>query len=127
MSQPSGKKTGRRIFNLLPAGKKLAFPLVIVILGVSAVLSQLTPLAVGYLTDHVLAGQAVSFAAVFPVLFSILLVNIANELIKVARRLIVEGAATQVEKNARQAAALSLLSAPLSYFRSHMTGNIHGA
>lgn len=126
MSQPSGKKTGRRIFNLLPAGKKLAFPLVIVILGVSAVLSQLTPLAVGYLTDHVLAGQAVSFAAVFPVLFSILLVNIANELIKVARRLIVEDAATQVEKNARQAAALSLLSAPLSYFRSHMTGNIHG-
>lgn len=56
----------------------------------------------------------------------ILLVNVVNEVIKVIRRLIVEDAATQAEKNARQRAALSLLMAPLSYFRGHMTGNIHG-
>ena len=40
--------------------------------------------------------------------------------------LIVEDTATQAEKTARQRAALSLLIAPLSYFRAHMTGNIHG-
>lgn len=89
-------------------------------------LSQLTPLAIGYLTDHVLAGQNASFASVAPILVAILVVNIVNELIKVARRLIVEDTATQAEKTARQRAALSLLMAPLSYFRAHMTGNIHG-
>lgn len=80
----------------------------------------------GYLTDHVLAGENASFASVVPILVAILIVNVVNELIKVARRLIVEDTATQAEKIARQRAALSLLLAPLSYFRSHMTGNIHG-
>lgn len=73
-----------------------------------------------------LAGQNASFASVSPILAAILAVNIVNELIKVARRLIVEDTATQAEKTARQRAALSLLMAPLSYFRAHMTGNIHG-
>lgn len=100
--------------------------MILVILGVSAVLSQLTPLAVGYLTDHVLTQQSATFASVVPILLAILVVNVANEVIKVVRRLIVEDTATQAEKNARQKATLSLLLAPLSYFRSHMTGNIHG-
>lgn len=96
------------------------------ILAVSAALSQLTPLTIGYLTDHVLAAQSATFQSVLPILLVILLVNVVNEVIKVIRRLIVEDAATQAEKNARQRAALSLLMAPLSYFRNHMTGNIHG-
>ena len=95
-------------------------------LAVSAVLSQLTPLTIGYLTDHVLAARSATFQTVLPILLVILLVNVVNEVIKVIRRLIVEDAATQAEKNARQRAALSLLMAPLSYFRGHMTGNIHG-
>ena len=116
----------RKIFDLLPKKQKLGFFLILVILGVSAVLSQLTPLAVGYLTDHVLTQQNATFASVVPILLAILVVNVANEVIKVVRRLIVEDTATQAEKNARQKATLSLLLAPLSYFRSHMTGNIHG-
>ena len=115
-----------KIYALLPKRQKSGFVLILLILGVSAVLSQLTPLAVGYLTDHVLAGESASFASVVPILVAILIVNVVNELIKVARRLIVEDTATQAEKIARQRAALSLLLAPLSYFRSHMTGNIHG-
>lgn len=95
-------------------------------MGVSALLSQLTPLAVGYITDHVLSVKNISFLSVLPILAAILLVNVCNEVIKVVRRLIVEDTATQTEKNARQKAATSLLFAPLSYFRSHMTGNIHG-
>ena len=120
------RKIWKNIFALLPRKQKSGFFLILLILGVSAVLSQLTPLAVGYLTDHVLAGQNASFASVVPILLAILVVNIINELIKVARRLIVEDTATQAEKTARQRAALSLLMAPLSYFRAHMTGNIHG-
>ena len=120
------RKIWKNIFALLPRKQKSGFFLILLILGVSAVLSQLTPLAVGYLTDHVLAGQNASFASVAPILLAILVVNIVNELIKVARRLIVEDTATQAEKTARQRAALSLLMAPLSYFRAHMTGNIHG-
>lgn len=120
------RKVWPKIFALLPQKQKLEFFMVLAILGVSAVLSQLTPLAIGYLTDHVLAAQTATFSSVLPILLVILLVNVVNEIIKVIRRLIVEDAATQAEKNARQRAALSLLMAPLSYFRGHMTGNIHG-
>lgn len=116
----------RRLFALLPKTQKLEFLAVLAILALSAVLSQLTPLAIGYLTDHVLAAQSATFQSVLPILLVIPLVNVVNEVIKVIRRLIVEDAATQAEKNARQQAALSLLLAPLSYFRGHMTGNIHG-
>lgn len=120
------RKVWKKIFALLPQKQKLEFFIVLAILAVSAVLSQLTPLAVGYLTDHVLAAKTATFSSVLPILLVILLVNVVNEIIKVIRRLIVEDAATQAEKNARQQAALSLLRAPLSYFRGHMTGNIHG-
>ncbi len=127
MQKPENRrKIWKSIFALLPRKQKSGFFLILLILAVSAVLSQLTPLAIGYLTDHVLAGQNASFASVAPILVAILVVNIINELIKVARRLIVEDTATQAEKTARQRAALSLLMAPLSYFRAHMTGNIHG-
>lgn len=120
------KKIWKNIFELLPARQKLLFPVILVILAVSAFLSQLTPLAVGWLTDHVLASDSLNFVSVLPMLGAILAVNVANEIIKVIRRLIVEDTATQTEKRAREKAADSLLSAPLSYFRSHMTGNIHG-
>ena len=96
-------------------------------MGVSALLSQILPLAVGYLTDDVLAGGAdVAFARAVPVLLVILVTSVVNETIKVVRRLLVENAATQAEKNARALAAESLLRAPMYYFRQNMTGNIHG-
>ena len=99
---------------------------ILLILAVSAALSQVTPLAVGYLTDQVLQAKTVDFRAVIPILLGILVVNVVNEVVKVIRRLIVEDTATQVEKTAWHKAAQSLLLAPLSYFRQHMTGNIHG-
>lgn len=106
------RKVWKKIFALLPQKQKLEFFLVLAILAVSAVLSQLTPLTIGYLTDHVLATRSATFQTVLPILLVILLVNVVNEVIKVIRRLIVEDAATQAEKNARQRAALSLLMAP---------------
>lgn len=122
------KKTGivRKIYDLLPGRQKRLFFIIICLLGVSAVLSQLTPLAIGYLTDKILMEANLAFLSVLPTLLVILFVNIINEIIKVVRRLIVEDAATRTEKNARKKAASSLLTAPLSYFRNHMTGNIHG-
>ena len=117
MNKQSKMRMGKKIFQLLPSRQKWGFAIILVILAVSAVLSQVTPLAIGYLTDHVLAQRGTSFLSVVPILLGILLVNIINEVIKVARRLIVEDTATQAEKNARIKAANSLLLAPLSYFR----------
>ena len=57
---------------------------------VSAVLTQLTPLAVEYLTNTVLAAQTIRLGAVMPVLLAILAANVTNEVIKVVRRLLVE-------------------------------------
>lgn len=116
----------KKIFVLLPQRQKLGFFIILLILAVSAALSQITPLAIGYLTDHVLAEQNIAFASVIPILLGILAVNVVNEVIKVIRRLIVEDTATQAEKIARRKATDALLLAPLDYFRSHMTGNIHG-
>lgn len=92
----------RKIYALLEKKQRRGFLLILLILGISAVLSQLTPLAIGYLTDDILAEQHVNFASIWPVLLLILIVNVVNEVIKVVRRLIVEDTATQVEKTARQ-------------------------
>lgn len=93
---------------------------------ISAILSQMTPLAIGYLTDDVLTTANIHFISTLPILIFILGVTIFNEAIKVIRRLIVEDTSTSVEKMARVKAIRSLLMAPLSYFRLNMRGNIHG-
>ena len=51
----------KKVFDLLPKKQKVRFVFILVILTVSAVLSQLTPLAIGYLTDHVLAERDATF------------------------------------------------------------------
>lgn len=84
----------RKIYALLEKKQRRGFLVILLILGVSAVLSQITPLAVGYLTDDILAQQDVSFSGIWPVLVGILVVNVVNEVIKVIRRLIVEDTAT---------------------------------
>ncbi|MBM6939107.1 ABC transporter ATP-binding protein [Pseudoflavonifractor phocaeensis] len=116
----------RKLFSFLRPRQKAQFLGVLVILALSAGLTQLTPLAIEYLTDHVLAEQSIRFQSVAPILLFILCANVVNEVIKVIRRLMVEDTATYIEKSARQRATEALLKAPLSYFRAHMTGNIHG-
>ena len=116
----------RKIYKILDKKQKASFLLVLLLLGLSAVLSQITPLAIGYLTDQVLAQDEIVFTAVIPILLVILVVTVSNEIIKVVRRLMVEGVATKVELRARTKASNALMMAPLSYFREHMTGNIHG-
>lgn len=120
------QKLFKQVFAFLQKKQKIQFVGVLFILGASAVLTQFTPLAVGYLTDHVLTEQGIMFQKVLPILAFILVVNVVNEIIKVIRRLMVEDTATYVEKTGRQKAADSLLKAPLAYFRGNMTGNIHG-
>ena len=63
----------KKVFDLLPKKQKVRFVFILVILGVSAVLSQLTPLAIGYLTDYVLAERDATFQKVIPILLGILL------------------------------------------------------
>ncbi len=117
----------KQIFGLLQKRQKRSFWIVLLILAVSAGLSQILPLAVGYLTDRVLVDRAnISFQTTVPVLLVILITSVVNEVIKVIRRLLVEDASTQAEKEARNRAAASLMLAPMRYFRQNMTGNIHG-
>ena len=93
---------------------------------ISAILAQLTPKAIGWLTDDILTKSEISFSKVIPFLIFILIVNVVNEVIKIIRRVLVEDTATRTEKKARGIVIKSLLMAPLSYFRKNMTGNIHG-
>ena len=92
----------------------------------SAILTQITPKTIGWLTDDILSKNEVSFEKVVPFLVLILIVNVINEVIKIIRRVLVEDVATRTEKKARGMVIKSLLMAPLSYFRANMTGNIHG-
>lgn len=116
----------KKIYRLLDKKQKFRFLIIIVIMLISAVLTQLTPKAIGWLTDDILSKNSVSFEKVIPFLIFILIVNVVNEIIKILRRVLVEDTATRTEKKARGIVIKSLLMAPLSYFRKNMTGNIHG-
>lgn len=119
-------KVLKKIYKLLDTKQKLRFILIIIIMIVSAILAQMTPKAIGWLTDDILTINEISFKKVIPFLIFILIVNIVNEIIKIIRRVLVEDTATRTEKKARGMVIKSLLMAPLSYFRKNMTGNIHG-
>lgn len=115
-----------KLYSLLDRKQKLGFLLIIIIMIISAGLSQLTPKAIGWLTDDILIKKQVEFLTVIPFLLFILIVNVVNEVIKILRRLLVEDTATKTEKKARGIVIRSLLKASLSYFKTNMTGNIHG-
>lgn len=119
-------KVLNKIYKLLDTKQKLRFILIIIIMIVSAALAQMTPKAIGWLTDDILTKNEISFNKVIPFLVFILIINVVNEVIKIFRRVLVEDTATRTEKKARGMVIKSLLMAPLSYFRKNMTGNIHG-
>lgn len=119
-------KVLKKIYKLLDTKQKLRFILIIIIMIASAALAQMTPKAIGWLTDDILTKNEISFNKVIPFLVFILIVNVVNEVIKIFRRVLVEDTATRTEKKARGMVIKSLLMAPLSYFRKNMTGNIHG-
>lgn len=116
----------KKLYTLLDRKQKRNFILILLIMIVSSALTQFTPKAIGWLTDDILAQNTIQFLQVIPALILILIVTIVNELIKIFRRLLVEDTATKTEKKARNLAITALLKAPLSYFKEHMTGNIHG-
>lgn len=120
------KSVLKKLYTLLDKKQKRNFLIIIVIMIISAGLAQLTPKAIGYLTDDILVQSEVNFVKVVPFLLFILVVNVVNEIIKILRRVMVEDTATRTEKKARGIVISSLLKAPLSYFRENMTGNIHG-
>ena len=120
------KEIYSNIFKMLTKKQKFNFIIIIIIMIISALLTQLLPLSIGVLTDDVLGSDKLSFISVLPFLAFILVVTVTNEIIKVVRRLLVEDTATRFEKDARTKAISALLHAPLSYFKENMTGNIHG-
>lgn len=120
------KNVLKKLYKLLDGKQKRNFIIIIIIMIVSAGLAQLTPKAIGWLTDDILVENQVDFIKVVPFLIFILVVNVVNEVIKILRRVMVEDTATRTEKKARGIVINSLLKAPLSYFRENMTGNIHG-
>lgn len=126
MKKNNLKKVLGKIYRLLDFKQKIKFLIIILIMIVSAVLTQMTPKAIGWLTDDVLSVNGVTFEKVVPFLILILVVNVGNEIIKIIRRVMVEDVATRTEKKARGMVIKSLLMAPLSYFRKNMIGNIHG-
>ncbi len=120
------KRILKNTYKLLDLKQKINFIIILVIMIISSVLTQITPKAIGWLTDDLLSQNQIYFFKIVPILFIILIVNIINELIKILRRIMVEDTATKTEKKARGLVIASLLKAPLSYFKEHMTGNIHG-
>lgn len=116
----------KKLYKILSKKQKISFGIIVLIMIISAGLTQITPKAIGWLTDDILTQEQIAFSKVIPFLILILVVNVANEIIKIIRRVMVEDTATRTEKQARGMVIKSLLMAPLSYFRENMTGNIHG-
>ena len=123
--KPSAVQTVRKLLGFLGRRQKAQFAAVLVILLVSAVLAQLTPLAVEYLTNTVLAAQTIRLGAVMPVLLAILAANVTNEVIKVVRRLLVEDTDEGEEIRARivQRGGFSLLVPAAGHLPGYAPGN----
>ena len=94
------QKLTKKIYNMLSKKQKINF-IIIIIIMISALLSQLLPLSIGKLTDDILNQKNLSFVNVLPFLLFILIVTVSNEVIKVIRRVIVEDTCTRCEKEAR--------------------------
>lgn len=88
----------KKIYALLDKHQKFRFVIIILIMIISAFLTQLTPKAIGWLTDDILNVDSVAFEKVIPFLTVILVVNVVNEVIKIIRRVTVEDVATRTEK-----------------------------
>ncbi len=71
-----------RIYQTLTKKQKRNFVIILIIMLVSAALSQLLPVALGDLTNNVLSDENVSFVSVVPFLAFILAVTIVNEILK---------------------------------------------
>ncbi len=123
---PTLRRLGGKLYRLLGRTHKLGFVAITFMMLFSAGLNQVVPLAIGHLTDSVITESSLTLETVIPYLFLILCGIVLNEFLIVARRLVVEDTATRTDKTARQNAIAALLHAPLAYFRTHMTGNIHG-
>lgn len=120
------KDTLKNVYKLLDRKQRMTFLIIIFIMIISSILTQITPKAIGWLTDDILLQTKINFYNVITILLIILVINIINELIKLFRRILIEDIATRTEKKARGFVITSLLKAPLSYYKEHMTGNIHG-
>ena len=62
---------------------------------VSAILTQIMPKEIGWLTDDILSKSDINFRQVIPFLVLILIANVANEIIKILRRVLVEDTVTK--------------------------------
>ena len=59
-----GKGIYRKIFKMLTKRQKINFIIIIIIMIISALLTQLLPLSIGSLTDDVLSRDNLSFVSV---------------------------------------------------------------
>ena len=110
------KKIARKLYDLLERKQKRNFIIILLAMAASACLSQVTPKAIGWLTDDILVQTQIQFTKIIPILLLILVVNVVNEWIKILRRIMVEDTATATEKKARGIVITSLLKAPLAFY-----------
>ena len=70
--QGAGVKIAKQMYALLDRRQKAGFVLIIAIMAISAALAQLTPKAIGWLTDDLLAQEQMAFGPILPFLGLIL-------------------------------------------------------
>ena len=72
MKKNNLKKVLKKIYKILDYKQKIKFLIIVLIMIVSAILTQMTPKAIGQLTDDVLNVNGVTFEKVVPFLIIIL-------------------------------------------------------
>ncbi len=105
----------KKLYALSTKRQRYRFLWILLIMALSAALTQLTPKAIGYLTDDILSQSTLEFITLVPVLAFILLVNILNEGLKIFRRLLVEDTVTKTQQKARNLVLVALLKAPYAF------------
>ncbi|MBS7008071.1 hypothetical protein [Anaerostipes sp.] len=88
----------KKVYSLLDWKQTITFIIIVFIMIISSILTQITPKAIGWLTDDILSQTELYFYKIIPILLIIMIVNIINELIKILWRILVEDIATKTEK-----------------------------
>ena len=65
----------QKLYGLLERRQKVIFLIIVLIMILSAGLSQMTPSAIGWLTDDILSHERISFLKVIPFLVFILMIR----------------------------------------------------
>ena len=116
----------RRIAGQLSRKQRRRLLIALVAMGIAGALASALPLILAGLVDHLDPRAIAPLAGIWPYLAALLAAIALREALQVARKRLVEGVCTQVEKEQRVGLTGHLLRSRLDQLQTRKIGSLHG-